>query len=38
VLVEPGGDPFDKDELISFQEVTFALALARFLAERVNGD
>jgi hypothetical protein len=38
VLVEPGGEPSEKDELVSFQEVTFALALTRFLAERVRGE
>lgn len=36
VLVEPGGTPSGKKELISFQEVPFALALTRFLAERVT--
>lgn len=35
VLVAPDGVSSDRDELISFQEVTFALALTRFLAERV---
>ncbi|MBL8780646.1 MAG: hypothetical protein JNL06_06845, partial [Alphaproteobacteria bacterium] len=36
VLVKPGGDPYEGDVLLNFQDVTFALALTRFLSERIR--